>query len=88
MKTTLGGEFVELSLAELKRRERRGNGSESGDLQDLIDHWIQAIDRWVQHVDEGMGGTADGADPVENVSPAPDPAPRPVPPTPPVAGAG
>ena len=75
-------------MAELKRRERRGNAPESGDLKDLIDHWIQAIDRWVQHIDEGMGGTADGADAEENFSPAPDPAPRPAPPTPPVVGTG
>jgi hypothetical protein len=46
--------------------------SASGELKDLIDHWVQAIDRWVQHIDQGMGGTAEGADPAE----APDSAPE------------
>jgi hypothetical protein len=42
------------------------------DLKGLIDHWVQVIDRWVQHIDQGMGGTADGADPAMTSGPAPE----------------
>jgi hypothetical protein len=44
----------------------------SADLKELIDHWVQEIDRWVQHIDQGMGGTADGADPAVTPGPAPE----------------
>jgi hypothetical protein len=59
-----------LSLADLDRKE-----SESGELKDLVDHWVQVIDRWVQDVDQRMGGAADGADPAEVPDSAPEPAP-------------
>jgi hypothetical protein len=57
-----------MSLADLERNE-----SESGDMKDLIDHWVQVIDRWVQDIDQGMGGAADGADPAEMLDAAPEP---------------
>jgi hypothetical protein len=44
----------------------------AADLKGLIDHWVQVIDRWVQHIDQGMGGTADGADPAITSGPAPE----------------
>jgi hypothetical protein len=52
-------------LADLERKE-----TESGELKDLIDHWVQVIDRWVQDVDVGMGGAAEGAAMVDS---APEP---------------
>jgi hypothetical protein len=58
-----------VSLADLERKD-----SESGDLKDLVDHWIQVIDRWVQDIDRGLGGTAEGADPAEMLDSAPEPA--------------
>jgi hypothetical protein len=58
-----------MSLADLERNE-----SESGDMKDLIDHWVQVIDRWVQDIDQGMGGAAGGADPAEMLDAAPEPA--------------
>jgi hypothetical protein len=69
-------------LAELKQ-----SGLENGDseeLKSLIDHWIHVIDRWVQNLDQGMGGTADGADPAVT----PDPAPEPTRESPPALEAG
>ena len=69
-------------MAELKQ-----SGLENGDseeLKSLIDHWIQVIDSWVQNLDQGMGGTADGADPAVT----PDPAPEPTRESPPALEAG
>ncbi len=40
-----------------------GAGPASADLKDLVAHWVQVIDSWVQHIDQGMGGSAEGADP-------------------------
>jgi hypothetical protein len=79
-------------MAELKRREAAdgdvaGGEGQSGELKELIEHWIQVIDGWVQDLDQRMGGTAVGADPEVDGSP-PDPAPRPAPQAPPVVGAG
>ncbi|HET6311467.1 MAG TPA: hypothetical protein VFH00_10760 [Candidatus Nitrosotalea sp.] len=51
-----------------------GNGSESEDLKNRIDHWLQVIDRWVQDLDQRMGGAAEGADPAEMPGSAPEPA--------------
>ena len=59
------------SLAYLEGKE-----PESGDLKDLIDHWVQVIDRWVQDVDQGMGGAAEGAGPAEMLDSAPEPTRR------------
>lgn len=58
-------------MAEQSLRDLDG-GDEPAELNDLVDHWVQSIDRWVQHIDQGMGGTADGADPAA----APDAAPE------------
>jgi hypothetical protein len=55
-------------LADLERKE-----TESGELKDLIDHWVQVIDRWVQDVDEGMEGAAEGAGPAAMLDSAPEP---------------
>jgi hypothetical protein len=79
-------------MAELKRREAADGDvadgeAQSGELKDLIEHWIKVIDGWVQDVDQRMGGTAAGADPDGDGSP-PDPAPRPAPQAPPVIRAG
>ena len=68
-------------MAELKRPDLEGGEAQSGEVKDLIDHWIQVIDGWVQELDQRMGGTAKGADPEEDGSP-PDPAPRPAPSSP------
>ena len=68
-------------MAELKRPDLEGGEGQSGELKELIDHWIQVIDGWVQELDQRMGGTAKGADPEEDGSP-PDPAPRPAPSSP------
>ena len=75
------------SMAELKPSELEGDEFQSGELKELIEHWIQVIDGWVKELDQRMGGTAAGGDPGENVSP-PDPTPRPAPDGPPVVGAG
>jgi hypothetical protein len=53
-------------------RDIEGAESESQELRDLIEHWVQAIDHWVQRIDQGMGGTADGVDPAA----APDAGPE------------
>ena len=51
-------------MAEHTLQDLDGEGElASADLKELTDHWIQVIDRWVQHIDQGMGGTAEGADP-------------------------
>ena len=76
------------SMAELKPHELEGGEIQSGELKDLIDHWIQVIDGWVHDLDQRMGGTATGADPGEVSSTPTDPAPRPAPDAPPVGGAG
>jgi len=55
-------------LADLERRV-----SDSGELKDQIDHWVQVIDRWVHDVDQGMGGAAEGAGPAEMLDSAPEP---------------
>jgi hypothetical protein len=68
-------------MAELKRPDVGGGEAQSGEVNELIDHWIQVIDGWVQELDQRMGGTAKGADPEEDGSP-PDPAPRPAPSSP------
>lgn len=47
---------------DVDRRDIEGGESESQELTDLIDHWIQAIDHWVQLIDQGMG-SAEGVDP-------------------------
>jgi hypothetical protein len=39
-----------------------GGESESQELKDLIDQWVQALDRWVQRIDQGMG-SVEGVDP-------------------------
>lgn len=46
---------------------------ESGDLKDVIDHWVRVIDRWIQEVDQGMGGAAEGAGSAEIGDLAPEP---------------
>jgi hypothetical protein len=74
-------------MADLKPSELEGGEFQSGELKELIEHWIQVIDGWVQDLDQRMGGTAAGADPGGD-GPPPDPAPRPAPPGPPVIGAG
>jgi hypothetical protein len=53
-------------------RDIEGIESESQELKDLIERWVQAIDHWVQRIDQGMGGTADGVDPTA----APDAGPE------------
>lgn len=58
-----------MSLADLERKE-----PESGDMKELIDHWVQVIDRWVQDIDQAMGRAAGGADPAEMLDPAREPA--------------
>jgi hypothetical protein len=65
-------------MAELKRSEIDSEDSHSGELKDLIDHWVEVIDEWVEHLDQGMGGMALGADPAEACQP-PDPTPGPAP---------
>lgn len=74
-------------MAELKRSDMESGEAQSGELNEMIDHWIQVIDGWVHDLDQRMGGTAKGADPDEDGSP-PDPAPRPAPQSPPAVGAG
>ena len=74
-------------MADLEPTELEGGEFQSGELKELIEHWIQVIDGWVQDLDQRMGGTAAGADPEGDGSP-PDPAPRPAPQAPPVVGAG
>jgi hypothetical protein len=59
-------------LVDLNGRNIEGGNSESTELNDLIEHWVQAIDRWVQHIDQGMGGTAEGVDPATEPDPAPE----------------
>ena len=54
-------------MADLERKE-----PESGDMKELIDHWVQVIDRWVQDIDQGMGGAAGGAGPAEMPDAAPE----------------
>jgi hypothetical protein len=49
-----------------------GAESEPRELKDLVDHWVQVIDHWVQRIDQGMGGTADGADPADLPDAAPE----------------
>jgi hypothetical protein len=63
-------------MAELKRREIESDDSPPGELKDPIDHWVEVIDDWVAHLDQGMGGTAEGADP-ELAGKPPDPTPGP-----------
>jgi len=65
-------------MAELKRRAIDGDDSESGELKDLVAHWVEVIDDWVEHLDEGRGETALGADPAQAYQP-PDPTPGPEP---------
>lgn len=57
-----------MSLADLERKE-----PESGDMKELIDHWVHLIDRWVQDIDQRMGGAAGGADPAESLGSPPEP---------------
>ena len=59
-------------MAEQTLRDLNGGESEPRELENPVDHWVQVIDGWVQHIDQGMGGTADGADPAT----APDAAPE------------
>jgi hypothetical protein len=59
-------------LVELNGRDIEGGNSDSKELTDLIEHWVQAIDRWVQHIDQGMGGMAEGVDPAVEPGPAPE----------------
>jgi hypothetical protein len=49
-----------------------GGNSDSKELKDRIEHWVQAIDRWVQHIDQGMGGMAEGVDPAAEPDSAPE----------------
>jgi len=35
-------------MAELKRLVPEGREAQSGELKELIDHWIQVIDSWVE----------------------------------------
>jgi hypothetical protein len=60
------------SLVDLNGRDAEDGDSDSMELKDLIDHWVQAIDRWVQRIDQGMGGTAEGVD----LAAEPDPTPE------------
>jgi hypothetical protein len=64
-------------VAEQTLRDLDGGESEPNELKDLVDHWVQVIDHWVQHIDQGMGGTADGADPAMAPDAAPEAAPDP-----------
>jgi hypothetical protein len=57
-------------LAEQTLRDMDG-----GELNELVDHWVQVIDRWVERIDQGMGGTTDGADPAVPPDSAPEAAP-------------
>jgi hypothetical protein len=64
-------------LAEQTLHDLYGREPEGGELKDLVEHWVRVIDRWVQHIDQGMGGTADGADPAALPDSAPEAAPDP-----------
>jgi len=59
-------------LADLSGRDMEGGNSDSKELKDRIEHWVQAIDRWVQHIDQGMGGMAEGVDPAAEPDSAPE----------------
>jgi hypothetical protein len=59
-------------LAEQILRDLDGGEAEPGELKDLVEYWVQVIDRWVQQIDQGMGGTADGADPAALPDAAPE----------------
>jgi len=59
-------------LAEQVLSDVYGGDSEPRELKDLVDHWVQVIDHWVQRIDQGMGGTADGADPADLPDAAPE----------------
>jgi hypothetical protein len=75
-------------MAEVKQRDIESGDSRSGELKDLIDHWVEVIDEWVEQLDEGMGGTAPkGADPAEAYQPS-DPSPGPASGTVPALGTG
>ena len=63
LRRTSKGSFAP-SMAELKQRDIESDDSRSGELTDMIDHWVEVTDEWVEHLDAGMGGTAlKGADP-------------------------
>jgi hypothetical protein len=64
-------------MAELTRSEINGGDSRSGELKELIDHWVEVLDDWVERLDQGMGGMALGADPAQACQP-PDPSPGPL----------
>jgi hypothetical protein len=59
-------------LAEQTLRDLDGEDLVPGELKLAVDHWVHVIDRWVQHLDQGMGGTADGADPADLPDAAPE----------------
>ncbi|HXI95832.1 MAG TPA: hypothetical protein VNG04_06880 [Candidatus Acidoferrum sp.] len=40
-----------------------GGDPEPSELEEQVDEWVRMIDRWVERLDQGMGGSADGADP-------------------------
>ena len=64
-------------MAEQILRDLDGGESEPRELKELVDHWVQVIDGWVERIDQGMGGTADGADPAVVPDAAPEVAPDP-----------
>ncbi|MHB8587350.1 MAG: hypothetical protein ACYDA0_00700 [Candidatus Dormibacteraceae bacterium] len=62
-------------MAEQTFGDLDGGESEPGELKELVEHWVHVIDRWVQRIDQGMGGTADVADPAMTPDTAPEMAP-------------
>ncbi|HXJ48584.1 MAG TPA: hypothetical protein VNF91_05380 [Candidatus Acidoferrum sp.] len=54
-----------------------GGDPEPGELEELVDEWVRVIERWVQRIDQGMGGSADGADPATKPDSALEAAPGP-----------
>lgn len=81
-------EGVAASVAEVRQGEIVRGDLPSGEMKDLINHWVEVIDEWVARLDQGMGGTAqNGADPTEAGEPA-DPLPGPPRDTVPAPGTG
>jgi len=52
-----------LALVEQTLHNPEGGDPEPGELEEQVDEWVRVIDRWVERIDQGMGGSADGADP-------------------------
>lgn len=60
-------------MAEQAQQDLYGGGEPApADLKDSIEHWLQVIDRWVQQIDQGMGGSAEDADPAMTPGLAPE----------------